>query len=208
MTLNPWLSIPGAIYDSHMAAVGVKQLQALNQIMQKQIRDYSPHRLAICGVATGNGLEHTRDVGKVYGIDINPEYLEICRHRFDHMRNITFLLKDMSTDPLEITAIDLVIANLFVEYIDLAVFFEKIGACLKPNGTASIVIQKNPEKTAAISASQFSKPFEALTPIIQERNEFVTRRVAEEHGLIPVNSEYFGLPNGKSLIRIDVSKPR
>jgi len=73
-----------------MSAGNVRQLQTLNVIMEEQISKYLPKNLLILGVATGNGLEHTKNIPKVCAVDLNPEYLHICRNRYTFAQNIEF----------------------------------------------------------------------------------------------------------------------
>jgi len=203
MQPNPWLSIPAEIYDRHMASSGVMQTQLLNRIMAEQIHDYVPNKLLILGVATGNGLELVSKISRVYAADVNHQYLDICRRRFAHLHNVEYLQMDFMDNFVVLPPVDLVIANLFVEYIDLSVFFEKFQKCLVRNGTISIVIQENPAGKGMISVSDYSRSFEILQPLIRERSQEEIQQCAIEHGFLSVRTARHTLPSGKSLIRLD-----
>jgi hypothetical protein len=71
---NPWLSIPAADYEAHMASPEVGQLQFLNAVFKETLARQRPKSLLVPGCATGNGFEHidftvTR---RIVAVDINP----------------------------------------------------------------------------------------------------------------------------------------
>lgn len=74
---NPWEEIDLNDYESHMSLDSVFQLQTMNQMMKKQFYDHPIRSVMILGIAGGNGLEHinTQLLDKVYGVDINKNYL-------------------------------------------------------------------------------------------------------------------------------------
>lgn len=97
MTRNPWNDIPLEIYESHMSLANIAQLQALNRIMREQVKacPYS-ESAAVLGVAGGNGLEYCLERFRmVYGIDVNPDYLEICAKRFSNAAGNQLRLEEM-----------------------------------------------------------------------------------------------------------------
>ena len=75
---NPWEEISLSDYENHMKLDSVQQLQALNTLMKKQLNQYPAKSAMILGIAGGNGLEHVNSekLEKVYGVDINTEYLK------------------------------------------------------------------------------------------------------------------------------------
>ena len=74
---NPWKDISLSDYENHMALDSVQQLQAMNLMMKGQLNKYDIQSVMILGIAGGNGLEHVdvEKITKVYGVDINAEYL-------------------------------------------------------------------------------------------------------------------------------------
>ena len=84
---NPWKDISLSDYERHMALDSVQQLQAMNQMMKGQLNQYYIQSAMILGVAGGNGLEHvdTEKLNKVYGVDINQEYLLITKKRYENL---------------------------------------------------------------------------------------------------------------------------
>ena len=81
---NPWEEIKLDDYEKHMSLDSVKQLQAMNSIMKDQFESYPVTSAIVLGVAGGNGLNHVRKekYQKVYGVDINKEYLKAVAERY------------------------------------------------------------------------------------------------------------------------------
>lgn len=77
---NPWKKIELSDYENHMSLENVYQLQILNKMMQEQFETYDINTIMILGIAGGNGLEHIdkSKIKKVYGIDVNQEFLIDC----------------------------------------------------------------------------------------------------------------------------------
>jgi len=67
-----------------MADPSVGQLDQLREITRQQVLAYSPRRIAVLGVAGGNGLDaiDPEEVEAVYGYDVNPAYLQTCLARY------------------------------------------------------------------------------------------------------------------------------
>lgn len=84
-------------YENHMSLDSVGQLQSMNQTMKNQLNDYCVHSVMILGIAGGNGLEHIHKdkYQKVYGVDINKEYLKAVEARY---RNLSDILECMNID--------------------------------------------------------------------------------------------------------------
>lgn len=82
--MNPWQDILLDDYENHMQQDSVKQLQTINMMFKRQLDHDDVKTLMILGVAGGNGLEHIdiNKIEKVYGIDVNNQYLEICKSRY------------------------------------------------------------------------------------------------------------------------------
>ena len=81
---NPWLSIPLAEYEGHMALPEIGQAEVLAAELEFVVRQYSPKSVAVIGCAGGNGLDRLVESGveRIVGIDINPAYVETVRRRF------------------------------------------------------------------------------------------------------------------------------
>jgi SAM-dependent methyltransferase len=143
---NPWLDIPLADYEGHMASPQVAQAQLLADELQRAVRHWRPRRPLVLGCAGGNGFERL-DPGwnpRVIGIDINPEYIAAARDRFGSR----FLFLELYVDDIqdlnsivEIAPVDLVFAGLIFEYVDLDRALCRIKRLLAPGGVLVAVLQ-------------------------------------------------------------------
>ncbi len=82
---NPWLRIPASDYEGHMGSPNVAQQSFLAQTFKESLDNHDSSTIALLGCSTGNGLEYVNNnaTQRVTAIDINPEYLEILRQRYE-----------------------------------------------------------------------------------------------------------------------------
>lgn len=200
---NPWEEISLSDYENHMKLDTVMQLQAMNKMMKAQFYSYPVKSVMILGVAGGNGLEHInpQEFDKVYGVDINRDYLIECEKRYPQLKDVMeFLCVDLTDKNTVLPKVDLLIANLLVEYIGYQCFVEIIK---KTNPHyISCIIQINTDDSF-VSDSPYIHTFDSLNSVhhqIDKENlskalDTVNyRRVAEAEGI---------LPNGKKLVQLD-----
>jgi SAM-dependent methyltransferase len=141
---NPWLDIPLDDYEAHMALPHVCQASLLADLLGSAIAEYKPRSVAILGCAGGNGLERISDtsVQRVVGIDINPNYAESTRARFEHrIPRLELFVGDIQTTDLPFAPVELVFAGLFFEYVDVDIVVERIHHMLRPDGVLLAVLQ-------------------------------------------------------------------
>src|SRR5690348_10632310 len=95
---NPWLSIPLADYEGHMASIGVGQLSVLAELFQRVLDCYHPASVAVLGVAGGNGLEQIDRITteRIVGVDINQQYLDEVQRRFGTLQGLEFHCCDIA----------------------------------------------------------------------------------------------------------------
>jgi SAM-dependent methyltransferase len=198
-TPNPWLSVPAADYEGHMGSPGVRQLEFLSRVFGGLMREFEPESLVVLGCATGNGLEHIERgrVRKLVGLDINPEYLEICRKRHgDRIPEMELVCADFASFDLEAASIDFVHAALFFEYVDPASAVEKISRWLKPRGMLAVVLQLPHDSGGKVSETGFTS-VKALEPAIRLVDPALLARLVREHGYSEVRSVRETLASGK-----------
>lgn len=167
---NPWLQIPSSNYEGHMLKVG--QIQALNKITKEFLETYMPSGFALLGCCTGNGLEHVDSeiTSSVYAIDINPEYLEICKNRYaSTIPGLKTLLIDIENEKLPVKDVDLCFAGLVFEYVDPPALIKNLEPVLREGGVLAIVIQQS-GKAQFVSETEY-KSLEKLSGISHEINE-------------------------------------
>lgn len=200
--INPWLEIPPSDYENHMREIG--QEQTLNSLTKYYLDKYNPSSFVLLGCSTGNGLEHVNPAltKKVYAVDINHEYLEMTRKRFqDKMKNLEIFQCDVDNDKLPFSNVDLIVAGLVLEYVKPDLALKKIVAMLNKNGVLAIIIQKNKE-TTAVSKSSY-KSLEKLSGFFQEVDESVIEKLLVSMQLEMINREEIPLTKNKSFISLE-----
>lgn len=122
---NPWEEIDLNDYENHMSLANVFQLQTMNQMMKEQFYTYPVKSVMILGIAGGNGLEHINKqiLDKVYGVDINERYLSACKNRYSELEGVLETIHADLTKNIDfLPCADLLVANLFIEYIGYKCF--------------------------------------------------------------------------------------
>ena len=148
---NPWEDIGLDDYEKHMSMDSIRQLQVMNVIMKEQFGKYPVETAMVLGIAGGNGLEHVsrEKYKKVYGIDINKEYLKAVMQRYQSFSGILECMQiDLMKDCSHLPKAQLVIANLLIEYIGYQ-SFQKVVLQAEPE-YVSCVIQINMDDNNSI----------------------------------------------------------
>lgn len=201
---NPWEEILLSDYENHMSLESVMQLQGMNSIMAEQFSDYPVRTAMVLGVAGGNGLEHIdpRKYCVVYGIDINHQYLEQTEKRFPSLSGILDLRRiDLMMEFDQLPQAELVIANLFIEYIGYHNFRKAIQQ-IQPQ-YVTCVIQLNEEGPTWVSNSPYLHVFDKLDTIHCQMNEPELTNEMNSISFLLEKREERPLPNGKKLLRLD-----
>ena len=200
---NPWDSIDLSNYEKHMCLKNVYQLQSLNFIMKEQFDSYPVSSVMILGIAGGNGLEHIthQKYKKIYGVDVNQDYLTKCRLRYAHLDTVFKTIHaDLSAENLLLPNTELLIANLLIEYIGYECF-QKVVKIVNPK-YVSCVIQINTDDSF-VSDSPYIHSFDCLDKVHHQMEEKELMNHMQEIGYQSVLTKEKSLPNGKKLIRID-----
>lgn len=204
---NPWNEIELSDYENHMRLGSVGQLQSLNRFMARQFDAYQVKTAMVLGVAGGNGLEHVSEdkYQTVYGVDVNEQYLAAVKERFkDRLDLIKSLKVDILSETDKLPHAELVIANLFVEYVGydaFAVALKKIDPQY-----VSVVIQINTDENAWVSDSPYIHAFDGLDEVHHQMEEGALTERMKAVGFEKFLTEREDLPNGKALIRLDYRK--
>ena len=190
-----------------MSLESVKQLQAMNSIMKKQFGDYPVRTATVLGIAGGNGLEHVSPdkFEKVYGVDINEEYLKAVKERYKDLAGILECLHiDLISECGKLPHSELVIANLLIEYIGYEAF-QKAVKRIDPK-YVSCVIQINTGDAQWVSDSPYLHAFDRLDEVHCQMEENALITSMKDTGYRIILNESDPLPNGKVLQRIDFIK--
>lgn len=200
---NPWEQISLSDYENHMSLDTVCQLQTLNEMMHKQFYTYDVESIMILGIAGGNGLEHIDGsiINKVYGVDVNKDFLKECEMRHPELRGVFEPIHaDLLSEELQLPSSQLLIANLLVEYIGYACF-QKVVKMVRPE-YVSCIIQIN-TGDSFVSDSPYLHAFDCLDEVHHqmEETELITCMKMIGYGTEQIIERE--LPNGKKFVRID-----
>ena len=203
---NPWKDISLSDYENHMAMDSVQQLQAMNQMMKGQLNQYEVQSAMILGIAGGNGLEHvdTEKLNKVYGVDINQEYLTITKKRYENLSDtLDCLCIDLASEAEKLPRADMLIANLLIEYIGYECF-KKVVTVTKPV-YVSCIIQVNVDDSF-VSESPYLHTFDGLVTVHHQMAEQELQNSMNEIDYHLIQVLEHQLPNGKKLVQFDFYK--
>ena len=204
---NPWKDISLSDYENHMSLDSVHQLQAMNRIMKDQFEAYPVDTAMVLGIAGGNGLEHVRrdKYKKVYGVDINEDYLKAVSERYSNLADVLECLQtDLINECDKLPEAGLVIANLLIEYIG----YEAFANCMmrvRPQ-YISCVIQINIDEDQWVSDSPYLHAFDRLDEVHHQMEEQALSDSVEAIGYKKILVKSDPLPNGKALLRIDFER--
>ena len=200
---NPWESISLSDYENHMSLETVMQLQTLNNMMDVQLNAYPADSVMILGVAGGNGLEHinAEKYSVVYGVDVNPEYLQEVRKRYSHLDVLLKLICiDLINERDRLPQADLVIANLLIEYIGYE-YFRNVIKQVSPK-YISCGIQVNTSE-GFVSDSPYLHSFDGLKSIHHQIETAELTEHMNNIGYNKISENEYPLPNGKKLVMVD-----
>lgn len=203
---NPWKDINLSDYENHMALNSVQQLQALNQMMKGQLNQYDIQSAMILGIAGGNGLEHvdTEKLNKVYGVDINQEYLTITKKRYENLSDtLECLCVDLISEAEKLPQVNLLIANLLIEYIGYECF-KKVVTVTNPT-YVSCIIQINVDDSF-VSDSPYLHAFDGLGAVHHQMAEQELKNSMNEIDYRLIQLLEYQLPNGKKMVQLDFNK--
>lgn len=206
--LNPWTQMPLTLYEKHMSLANVAQLQALNRLMKAQWESYPQASSAVVlGVAGGNGLEYCGDhLQEIYGIDINPDYLKNCAQRFSTMLGdrLKLIQMDLRGPQAKLSAVDLAIADLLIEYVGVPIFCQRLAQAAIP--CASCVIQSSGPQQDFVSASPYQAQFQGIGELHRDVDEMELTAEFEKFHYALIYRDVVELPNGKRFVRLDYSR--
>jgi hypothetical protein len=141
---SPWLHIPLADYEAHMASSSVDQASLLAEVFSTALQRFRPASVAVIGCAGGNGFDRIdpRTTTRVMGIDINPQYLEATARRHPgHFKELVLHNADIAGDELHLEPVDLSYAALILEYVDVAAALSNLASLCHEAGHLVTVLQ-------------------------------------------------------------------
>jgi trans-aconitate methyltransferase len=203
---NPWSLVSAAEYEAAMGADGLDLLTPLSIIFAKVYAARQPRRLAVVGVATGNGLEHVRvaTTGRTIGVDVNLSFLGVARQRFMRLGPaLELLCADLEKAAFAPGGLDLVHAALVLEYVDIRVAIPRIASWLAPGGALAVVLRLDdgvPDPAVAESVLALS----AVTRLVPPGE---LRALTEAEGLVERRAFVVPLASGRRLFTALYERP-
>ena len=201
-TQNPWLQIPAEDYEGHMSAPNVAQLQMLNKIFIDVLNEYLPKSIAVLGCTTGNGLEHLIDknIERIVGVDINPDYISICKKQFENkLPQLKLICADLNEVEFSNSSFSLIHAALVFEYVKVELLLSKISRWLKPEGILSVILQLPSDTSAPVSETNYQS-LKQLNSILNLIDPEDFSAVAIKKGLNEIQNYKIKLQSGKSFL--------
>ena len=206
---NPWEEISLDDYEKHMSLDSVQQLQSMNAIMKEQFTAYPVDTVTLLGIAGGNGLEHVSPdkYRKVYGVDINADYLHAVSQRYTELSGALECLQiDLINEAEKLPQTQFLIANLLIEYIGYRAFQQAILQTAPKY--VSCVIQINTNKEQWVSESPYLHAFDRLNEVHHQMEETALTASMNEIGYSLILQKSYPLPNSKALMRLDFNRKR
>jgi hypothetical protein len=183
----------------------VGQLQRLHAITGEQLAAHPSRSVGVLGVAGGNGLDliDPKATDAVYGYDINPDYIHACDTRYRAAFGDRLHLIETSIDrSVTIERVELLIANLIVEYVGVDEFAAFAAANASSIGVLSCVIQRS-EAEGFVSSSDDSTAFDGLASVSSDIDPEALEEALSDAGFMALGRFEYPLPNGKTLVRQD-----
>ena len=175
----------------------------MNQMMKSQFDAYPVSSVMILGIAGGNGLEHIDQIKfqKVYGVDINAEYLTAVEKRYSAISDILECIQlDLIEEADRLPKAELLVANLLIEYIGYDCF-QKAVKQVEPQ-YVSCIIQKNINSNW-VSDSPYIHMFDDLDQVHHQMEEDSLIQTLTGIGYKLIAQAENPLPNGKKLVQLD-----
>jgi ubiquinone/menaquinone biosynthesis C-methylase UbiE len=199
MMRNPWLDIPLGDYEAHMALPAIGQSQLIADQLDVLVRTYAPSSVAILGCTGGNGFERLIDtsVSRIVGVDINPQYIEEARRRYDgRVPGLKLLVGDIQTSARLFEPVDLIYAALVFEYVDVARTMGVLRRHCKPKGILAVLSQVPHETLPEVSLSPYTS-LRLLEPEMHLLSHEELQRHATRVGFTPEDSRNILSPGDK-----------
>lgn len=159
MTTNPWLSVPLADYEAHMALPQVAQASLLADVFATLLREQTPASVAVLGCAAGNGFERIDPAvtERVVGVDINPSYLHELRSRFQGRFGwLEAICADLDGEAVRCEPVELAYAALLFEYVAVPLVLARLAVLVVAGGVLGTVVQLPDPAVPVVTPSPYA----------------------------------------------------
>lgn len=151
---DSWENLDLFVYQNH--SKDINEYQKLNQIMKAQFRAYNFKSIAVWGAGDGNGLEYLscKRFKHIYAIDINDGFLEECKSKNSNLKCLEVKKLDLSNTFVDLPQVNMVVANLLIEYLGVDTFISQI-------------------KNQLISNESSNKPLKIISCVFENKNKAI-----------------------------------
>ncbi len=186
---NPWLEVPLADYEAHMAQPGIEQAQMLSDIFADALEQFSPKSVAVLGCAGGNGFNRIpANVSRVVGVDINPGYIAKANARFDgRFERLELIVGDVQGETTAFTPVELIFAGLILEYVNVQTVVARTRSLLTAKGRLITAVQLPGTGSRHVSPSPYPS-VQALGEAMRLVSPLALKEVAETNGYMQSES--------------------
>ena len=193
---NPWLAIPLADYEAHMALPQVRQAELLADALSNAVRWHAPRSVAVLGCAGGNGFDRVPPGARLVGIDVNPDYVATARARHGARSGLELFVGDVTADELPFAPVELAYAGLLFEYVEPAVVLRRLAAKLLPRAGLVAVLQLPGTAQPEVTPSPYTS-LAALAPSMRLVPPAALTRAALAEGYTLVGADVVIASGGK-----------
>ena len=197
---NPWLEIPLADYEAHMALPSIGQSRLIADQLEALVRTFRPHSIGIIGCAGGNGLDRLvgSSVSRVVGVDLNPDYIEQTRQRYAGcFPGLELYIADIQTAVSLFEPVDLLFVALVLEYVDLDRTMRALWRHCKDDGVLAVISQLPHQTMTDVSPSPYTT-LSRLAPVMHLVSPKELQQRAGYAGFCSEHSSTILSPSGKS----------
>ena len=134
-------------------------------------------------------------------MDINQEYLAICKKRFEKsLLKLELICADLNETEFPDSSFDLIHAALVFEYVEVELLLSKISRWLKPQGILSVVLQL-PSESMPVSETTYQS-LKLLNPFMNLIKPDEFREKAKKHKFSKTRDYIIKLKSGKNFSEI------
>jgi SAM-dependent methyltransferase len=196
---SPWLDIPLADYEGHMALPGIGQSDLLATQFSDLLTLWAPASAAVIGCAGGNGFDRVRVAvtQRLVGIDINPHYLRELSYRYAAViPGLELYVRDIQEPVERIAPVELIYAALVFEYVDPVPALRNLKSICRPEGVLATVLQLPSDGSPPVSESPFDT-LKELGPTMRLLSPDTLADCATAAGFALQSSRTIALSSGK-----------
>lgn len=182
-----------------MALPSIGQSQMIADQLEALVRTFCPHSIGIIGCAGGNGLDRLAgtSVSRMVGVELNPEYIEQTRQRYEgRLPGLELYTADIQTAVSLFEPVDLLFVALVLEYVDLDRTMTALWRHCKNDGVLAVISQLPHETMKAVSPSPYTT-LSRLAPVMHLVSPQELQLRARHAGFCPEHSSTILSSGGK-----------